>query len=48
MDFDENPQIFVEKKNYDSLDEELIKKLKNNEINVDDVVRNLEKLYKGN
>lgn len=35
------------KKNYDELDEEVVEKLRNNEINVDEVVRNLEKLYKG-
>lgn len=34
-------------KDYDQLDEKLINKLRNNEINVDEVVRNLEKLYKG-
>ena len=34
-------------KNYDELDEEVVEKLRNNEINVDEVVRNLEKLYKG-
>lgn len=35
------------KKNYDEIDEEVIEKLRNNQINVDEVVRNLEKLYKG-
>lgn len=33
--------------NYDERDEELLEKLRRNEINVDETVRNLEKLYKG-
>lgn len=35
------------KKNYDELDAEVVEKLRKNEINVDEVVKNLEKLYKG-
>ncbi|CRK88734.1 CLUMA_CG002597, isoform A [Clunio marinus] len=36
----------VPKKNYDELDEEVITKLRNNEITVDETVKNLEKWYK--
>lgn len=46
--FEEN--LIIEQKpkiNYDELDAELIEKLRNNEINVDETVKNLEKLYKG-
>lgn len=35
------------KKNFDELDAEVVEKLRKNEINVDEVVKNLEKLYKG-
>lgn len=46
--FNENP-VVEEKptKNFDELDAEVIRKLQNNEINVDDTVKNLEKWYKG-
>lgn len=49
MFFIDDSPVIEEKprKNYDELDSELIKKLQNNEINVDEVVKNLEKLYKG-
>lgn len=44
--FNESPE---EKptKNYDELDDELMRKLRNNEINIDETVKTLEKLYKG-
>lgn len=45
--YQENLITQKSKKNYDELDEEVVEKLRNNEINVDEVVRNLEKLYKG-
>jgi hypothetical protein len=48
MFFDENiVDIQVPKKNFDELDAEVIDKLQKNKINVDEVVKNLEKLYKG-
>lgn len=46
--FNENPVIEEKpKKNYDELDDEVIRKLQNNEINIDETVKNLEKWYKG-
>jgi hypothetical protein len=46
--FDENPVIEEKpKKNFDELDAEVIKKLQNNEINVDETVKSLEKWYRG-
>lgn len=48
MFFEENLVIEEKpKKNYDQFDSELIERLRKNEINVDEVVKNLEKLYKG-
>lgn len=46
--FNENP-IEEEKpeKNFNELDAEVIRKLQNDEIDVDEVVKNLEKWYKG-
>lgn len=37
----------VLKKNYDERDELVIEKLRNNEIDTEEVLKNLEKLYKG-
>jgi hypothetical protein len=51
MFFDElENQAIAEKPkiNYDERDSELIEKFRNNEINVEETVRSLEKLYKGN
>lgn len=46
--FNQNPVVDDKpKKNYDELDVEVIKKLQNNQINVDETVKNLEKWYKG-
>lgn len=46
--FNENPVVEEKpRKNYDELDAEVIRKLQNNEINVDETVKNLEKWYKG-
>lgn len=45
-----NENLVIEekpRKNFDEADSSLIKKLQNNEINVDETVRNLEKWYKG-
>lgn len=48
MYFEENIENQPKPKiNYDELDAELVQKLRKNEINVDEVVKNLEKLYKG-
>lgn len=47
MFFEEIINIPKEKKNFDELDAQVVEKLRNNEINVDEVVKNLEKLYKG-
>lgn len=48
MFFEEN-SVIEEKPNrdFDQLDSELIDKLRKNEINVDEIIKNLEKLYKG-
>ena len=35
------------RKNFDEADAEVIRKLQNNELNVEEIVRNLEKSYKG-
>lgn len=46
--FNQNPVIEDKPRpDYDKLDAEAIEKLKNGEINVDEVCRNLEKWYKG-
>lgn len=46
--FNENPVNEQKpKKDFDKLDAEVIRKLQNNEISVDETVRNLEKWYKG-
>lgn len=48
MFFEENPVLEDKPKiNYDERDSELIEKLRRNEINVDETIKNLEKLYKG-
>lgn len=48
MFFEENSVIEEKpKQDFDQLDSELIDKLRKNEINVDEIVKNLEKLYKG-
>lgn len=46
--FNETPILEEKtKKNFDELDAEVIKKLQNHEINVDETVKSLEKWYKG-
>lgn len=46
--FNENPVVDDKpRKNFDELDAEVIRKLKSNEINVDETVKTLEKWYKG-
>lgn len=46
--FNENAVIEEKsQKNYDEIDAEVIRKLQSNEVNVDEVVRILEKTYKG-
>ena len=48
MFFEENSVIEEKpKRDFDQLDSELIDKFRKNEINVDETVKNLEKLYKG-
>lgn len=46
--FNEKPVVEEDpKKNYDEADAQVMKKLQNNEVNVDEVVKDLEKWYKG-
>ena len=48
MFFEDNSVIEEKpKQDFDQLDSDLIDKLRKNEINVDEIVKNLEKLYKG-
>lgn len=48
MFFEENSVIEEKlKRDFDQLDSELINKFRRKEINVDETIRNLEKLYKG-
>jgi hypothetical protein len=48
MFFEENSVIEAKpKRDFDQLDSELMNKFRRNEINVDETIRNLEKLYKG-